>query len=79
MTITYRGDPVSVDTAHHAIQYIRDADEWHEHLGVPMSRGFAEAIARVQFPCRAIGVAREALIRSGWSTVAAIKELEAVK
>lgn len=79
MTITYHGNPVDAHTAHHAIQYIKDTEAWHEHLGVPVNQAFRETISRVQFPCRAIGVAREALVRSGWSTFGAIKELEAVE
>lgn len=75
--ITYHGEPVKKHTLGHAIQYLKDAREWSDALGATHQVGFREAINRVQFPCRAIGVARESLIRSGWSFVASINELQA--
>lgn len=75
----YHGNQVARGTAHHAAQYLRDA--W-EKTGEPApgprmaADAFEQVASAITVPCRAIGVARQALRSARYDVATAIKGLE---
>lgn len=75
----YHGNQVTRGTAHHAAQYLRDA--W-EKTGEPapgprtVADAFEQVASTITVPCRAIGVARQALRSARYDVATAIKGLE---
>lgn len=75
----YHGNQVPVATARHAAQYLRDA--WAKTgETAPGPRAAADAFEQVAgavtVPCRAIGVARQALRSACYNVATALGELE---
>jgi hypothetical protein len=72
----YHGKPVEPHTASHAVSYLHRAQafETAKHMG-PQD-ALAHIAATIDKPCRAVGVARQALIETG-SIPSAIALLEA--
>lgn len=75
--MTYHDQPIAPHTARHAASYLMQARIYLNNHGGSSADGLRRVAARIDRPCRAIGVARQALEAANGSIGAAVKILGA--